>query len=418
MSGERRYDCAAIGAGPAGLAAAIAAVRRGARVCILEKNDRPGKKLLLTGGGRAEMWDPQRPPLDALEAYGRSGRFLRQALAAFDWAGFLADLGVRTERDAGRVYVTGGAKRLLGALLDAAGKLGVEVITRAAARTAEKPDAEGFEVETARGAFRCDRLAVAAGGVTYPGTGSSGDGCELAAGFGHELETPQPALGALGTEPCFPGLAGASVERAELLYHAGKKRRAGCAGALLFTHKGLSGPAALALSLELARAPGRGAGEEVLADLVPGLSREELVEALVARARAETKRSLGTAGLGELLPVRLLAELAERAGVNPRRRMGSISHKEFGKLAGAAKALAFVVKELPGREDAMITVGGVGTKSIEPRSMESRLLPGLHFAGEVLAPAGHCGGHNLLMAFATGHLAGANMGLGGAVKTE
>ncbi len=310
-----------------------------------------------------------------------------------------------------------GAKRLLEALLGEAERLGVEVVTRAAVRGADRLEAGGFEAETARGAFQCGRLLVATGGVTYPGTGSSGDGYKLAAGFGHKVETPRPALGALGTEPAFPELAGVSVERAGILYHAGRKRRARCAGALLFTHQGLSGPAALELSLELARA-GRGAGEQVLVDLAPGLSREELVGKLVARARAETKRSLASAGLGELLPARLLAALAERAGLPPRRRLGSISHKEFGKLAGAAKALPFAVKGPPGREDAAVTLGGVSTAGLEPRSMESRLVPGLFFAGETLAPAGPCGGYNLLMAFATGHLAGANMGLGGTVPIE
>jgi len=223
--------------------------------------------------------------------------------------------------------------------------------------------------------------------------------------LGHGIEPPVPALGALFTEPCFPELAGISLERTELSFPTGKKRRCACAGALLFTHNGLSGPAALDVGLELARA-GRSTEAQLRLDLAPALSPEELTAALIARARSETKRLIGTAGLGELLPVRLLSHLASMAGIRPERRMGSISHKEHAKLAGAMKGLSLRVVAPASAEGAMVTVGGVATGKVDPRSMESRLVAGLFFAGEILAPAGRCGGYNLLMAFASGAMAG------------
>ena len=401
-------DCLVLGAGPAGLSTAIAAARRGLSVAVLEKNDRPGKKLLLTGGGRANLLDPAAPALAALEAYGRSGRFLRQALAAFDPAGFLAGLGVETERDpSGSTYVRGGARRLLEALLAEAERLKVEIVTGAAVRSAVKAEAGAFAVQAARGEFAAARrLVIATGGMTYPATGSSGDGYALAEGFGHGVEPPRPALGALQTQPCFPALAGVAVPDARLELRDGKRALAETRGPLLFTHEGISGPAALDLSLELARLP-TAEPMTLLADFAPEHSRDELVAALVARARAETKRTLENSGLeGLSIPARLGVELARRSGLDPRRRMGSLSERDFPRLAAAVKALALTVEARPGPEAAMVTVGGVSTRDLDARTLESRLVPGLRFAGELLAPAGPCGGYNLLLAFATGTAAG------------
>ncbi|MHC4914847.1 MAG: aminoacetone oxidase family FAD-binding enzyme [Planctomycetota bacterium] len=399
------HDVLVVGAGPAGLAAAVSAGRAGKRVLVLEKNDRPGRKLLLTGGGRCNIWDPERPPLEALEAFGRPGRFLRQCLTAFDWAGFLENLGLETEREDDSVYVRGGAAAMLEALLAGVRAAGVEVRTGAAVRSVTRDEDGGFRVACSSETLRAGCLVLATGGMTHPGTGSGGDGYEWAAGAGHEIAPPCPALCALVTEPCFEDLAGVSLPRAEVSFEAGKRRRLSRAGGLLFTHRGLSGPAALDASLEMARS-GFAAGGSLRVDLVPGLSVAELTDALVARARAETKRPIRTAGLGELLPVRLLALLAGTAGIRPDRRMASISLKEHGRIAALAKGLSLKLKEPFGAEDAMITAGGVSTKKIDPKTMLSRIVPGLYLAGELLEPAGPCGGWNLLMAFATGTAAG------------
>jgi hypothetical protein len=408
MAGRTEFDVLVIGAGPAGLGAAIGSARGGLSVAVLEKNDQPGKKLLLTGGGRCNLLVPESAAASLAKAYGRSGRFLIQALHAFNMGDFLAGLGLELEPDAdGTAHVRGGAKRVLEALLAEAARLQVEIITGAAVESARKTEGGGFEVETARGIFAATRrLVIATGGMTYPATGSSGDGYGLAESFGHAVEPPRPALGALATAPCFPKLAGLSVPDARAELRAGGKALASRRGPLLFTHGGLSGPAALDLSLEMARA-GAGCGAELAVDFAPGLSREELVAALVARARAETKRTMENSGLAALpVPARLAVELARRAGLDPRRRMAAFSLREFGALADAVKLLVLAVQEPPAVEEAMVTVGGVATKELDPRTLESRLVPGLRFAGELLAPAGSCGGYNLLMAFATGAAAG------------
>jgi len=181
-------------------------------------------------------------------------------------------------------------------------------------------------------------------------------------------------------------------------------------GPLLFTHHGVSGPAVLDLSLDLARAsssPADVVGVELVADLSPDATREQILEEFLAAGRARPRCRLDNAGLlSATLPARLVGELAARCGIDPARRMGQVSRRELLALAGSVKALAMTVREPLDPGGAMVTVGGVVTKTLDPHTMESRLAPGLRFAGEVLAPAGPCGGYNLLMAFATGRAAG------------
>ncbi len=409
-------SCIIVGAGPAGLAAAIAVARGGRGVVVLEKNARPGRKLLLAGGGRANLTDPDLPSLDAAEAYGRSGRFLHQALASFSLAEFLKELGVGTEREEGgprgeSVFVRGGSRRLLDALLAGAERSGVEVVCGAAVRAAARLGGGGFEVRTSRRVWKCGRLIVAAGGMTYPSTGSCGDGYRLAGIFGHEVEAPRPALGALATEPCFPDIAGVSAADALITLRRGGRKLAARRGALLFTHRGVSGPPALDLSLEMARAapPDDAADMRLVADLSPDLTRERIVDEFLAAAKSRPKRRLENADWCAALPARLTAELAGRAGIPAARRIGQISRREFIALAGNIKSLAMTVVAPPDVNDAMVTLGGVAAKGLDPYTMESRTVPGLRFAGELLAPAGPCGGYNLLMAFATGRAAGKSL---------
>ncbi len=405
QSSDQLYDCIIVGAGPAGLSAAIAAAQGGAAVLVLEKNEQAGRKLLLTGGGHCNIRDPRQPALEALEAFGRQGRFLRQSLAAFNWFSFMEQFGVEVESTDGPMRVQGGGNAILKALLARAEEAGAEIRPISSVRAVEIEEGAGFSVETFDQKLRCQRLLLATGGMTYPATGSSGDGQQIAEALGHKIETMIPALGGIGTQPNFKDLAGMSIADAELTFKAGKKKRLGARGGLLFTHEGISGPAALNATLELAWA-GRTEGEMLSLDFLPAMTDQEVVDILIARARSETKRSIGTAGLGEKMPVRLLSALADLSDIKPQRRMGSISHKEFIKLAAIVKGLDLQLSKVPTSENAMVTVGGVDTGKIDPRTMESRLVPGLFMAGELLAPAGPCGGYNLLMAFATGDAAG------------
>ena len=411
-----KCSCTIIGAGPAGLSAAIAAARSGQSVVVLEKNAQPGQKLLLAGGGRANLLDQDSPTLNIMEAYGRSGRFLRQALAPFSLANFLKELGIKTERAqsgprTGSIYVRGGAQQLLNALLGEAEKLGVKIIPNSAVRTAVKLPTGGFEVQTAKRNFQCPRLIIATGGMTYPSTGSSGDGYGLAKIFGHEIETPRPALGALLTDPNFPSMAGASVADASITLRRDGRTLAKKRGALLFTHHGVSGPAMLDLSLELARtspSPQDVIGSQLVADLWPNVTREQLIKKFLDLSRASPKRRLQSAPLSTTLSTRLIAQLAQHAGIDPAQQLGQISRRQFTALSKNIKSLTMTISKPLDPQAAMVTLGGVLTKNIDPYTFQSKISPGLYFAGELLAPAGPCGGYNLLMAFATGYAAGSH----------
>lgn len=406
--------CVIIGAGPAGLTAAIAAVRSGRSVVVLEKNAEPGRKLLLAGGGRANLIDQASPTLNIIEAYGRSGRFLRQALASFNLANFLKELGVQTEREKsglrkGSIYVCGGAGQLLDALLSEAEKLGVEIILNSAVHTAAKLPTGGFEVQTAKRNWQCSQLIIATGGMTYPSTGSSGDGYGLAKIFGHEIEPPRPALGALLTDPSFPGVAGSSVADALVSLRRDGRTLAKKRGALLFTHHGVSGPATLDLSLDLARVSSSAQevlDTELVADLWPDMTGEQLIKKFLDVSRANPKRRLDNAALGSALSMRLISQLVRHAGIDPAQQLAQTSRRQFTAFVENIKTLTLTISKPLDPCAAMVTLGGVLTKKIDPNTFQSRISPGLYFAGELLAPAGPCGGYNLLMAFATGYAAG------------
>lgn len=403
-----------VGAGPAGLASAIAAARSGRHILLVEKNSEPGRKLLLAGGGRANLWDPALPAIQACPAYGRAGRFLHQALAAFDFAEFLSDLGVECERRTGGprqgvVFVRGGSRRLLEALLAKANELGVEMIRESPVRAVTGLPAGGFEVRTDRRSCECDHLVLCTGGLTYPTTGSTGDGYGLAEALGHAVDPPRPALGDFVTAPCFTELAGFAVADAALVLRRDERRIAAGRGPLLFTHRGISGPAVIDLSLELARAvqsDKEPRGIRIAADLLPGTTAEEATAEFLALARSKPRSSSADLGRGTALGARLTNVLARLAGFPPERRLGQASHRDFAALAAVAKSLSFNLAAPLDPSLAMVTCGGVATAELDARTMESRIRPGLFLAGELLSPAGPCGGYNLLMAFATGWAAG------------
>ena len=282
-----------IGAGPAGLSAAIAAARAGAAVVVLEKNDAPGKKLLLTGGGRANLVPPPYRVADIIDAFGRDGRALRQVLTAFDYPGFLDALGIELENEPGGTYVAGGAKRLLSGLLTEAKRYGVRIVFNAPVHSISKQPDGRFSVQTPSDGFIADRLAIATGGITYPITGSTGDGYTLAATLGCDLLPPRPALGGIATAPAFPDLAGLSIERATIQAAGnGLPKSIRQTGAILFTHRGISGPAILDLSIALARqfdSPNAISGLSLSLDSSPDATLDELV-ARAQRAAVRTPR--------------------------------------------------------------------------------------------------------------------------------
>lgn len=416
------YDVLVVGAGPAGLFSAVSAARAGARTLLCERMRSPARKLLVSGSGQCNF--THAGPIAAfLERYGPAGKFLRPALYGFtndDFTDFLAGRGVESETtEAGKVFPRSRrARDVLDALLAEARSLGVELRTDARVGSAESAG-EGFAVQVAAGegaagnALRTSALVIATGGRSYPKTGSSGDGYALARAFGHGLVEPRPALApvvAATAGPAafgpFASCAGASVPAAAVrVFRDGRKRAAG-RGDVLFTHRGLSGPGILDLSRWM------GPGDTVLVSLVsptedPAATEARLLGELDSHGARSVVRILQSFGVTESLARSALVALGvgedAKAAVLPRAaRRTLVSALSDGGDAG----WPFVVEALGGWDEAMATAGGVPLGEVDPRSMESRLVPGLFFAGEVLDYDGDTGGYNIQAAASTGALAG------------
>jgi predicted Rossmann fold flavoprotein len=416
-----------VGAGPAGLMAAIAAAEGGARVAVCEHLDRPGVKLLATGGGRCNLANTS--DSDTLMArFGRHGRFMAPALARMDGSklrAFFAALGVPTAAPDGfHVFPeSNSARSVLDALLGRMDALGVTRVTGAEVTGLSLDHGRLAGVETSQGLFRSSRVVVATGGKGYPQLGATGTGYRLAEQAGHRIVPPVPGLVPLVTaERWVEGVAGVTIPEAEVWIDLPRRRGAKSAGPLLFTHRGLSGPAVLDLSADVASLlafplsrshastlPRSHASEAptvpIRVNLTPATPADAWAARFDAWQHAHGKRLLRTL-LAEHLPASLAAELCRLAGASAEARAAEVTSAQRRTLAAAITGLPFTVAATEGFQNAVVTRGGVSLQEVDPRTLQSKRLGGLFFAGEVLDLDGPCGGYNLQWAFASGHLAG------------
>jgi hypothetical protein len=437
------------GAGPAGLAAAIFAAKRGARVALLEKASRPGVKILLSGGNRCNLTHDCDASAIARE-FGRAGaRFLGPALRELgprELRAWIESLGVPTKVEpGGKVFpVSDRATDVRDALEKEMERAGVAFHGRAALRAVERGE-DGFVVRTDAGDFRAARLVIATGGRSYPKVGTTGDGYGLARSLGHAIVPTAPALVALVIDvPWVRALSGVTLADAklELETAAPRPRRLDSRrGGLLFTHFGLSGPAAMNLGGAVARAgvlstsnqsaAAAGVGEtpvEIVAagpverrrtsadsrkgsghlrlkvDFLPHVKRSRLEDRLDAAILAEGRRT-ARAWLSDLLPRRLAEALLENRDVPADLPLTQLSRPGRARLLDALFSMHLPVEGTRGFDFAEVTRGGVMLSEIDPATMRSRLVPGLFLCGELLDLDGPIGGYNFTAAFATGALA-------------
>ncbi len=409
-----------VGGGPAGMMAAVQAAAGGARTVLLEKKDRLGLKLGISGKGRCNLtnWTDVEGLVQGIPG---NGRFLYSAFANFgppDLVSFLDKLGVPTVVERGRRMfpVSNRALDVVRALKGAVAAAGVKVRTVAPVAGLLPPASDGgtWVVVTAGGErFQGHAVVLATGGASYPATGSTGDGYRLAAGVGHRIVEPRPSLvPMICAEEFVAALAGLTLENVQVTLvagdGAGKAAKTGLGvslfGDLLFTHFGVSGPTVLSLSRALAT--GRIPLPAVLSiDLKPALSLEQLDARLLRDFGAETRRQYKNA-LGGLLPRSLIPVIIGLSHIPPEKPVHQITRSERERLARLLKGMRLTVTATRSWEEAVVTTGGVDVGQVDPRTMESRLCPGLFFAGEVLDVDGFTGGYNLQAAFSTGHLAG------------
>jgi hypothetical protein len=416
MSGKRVI---VVGAGPAGLMAAGQAAGLGASTLVLEKMKRPARKLAITGKGRCNLTNVA-PLADFMDHFGANGRFLRQAFARFfvpDLLAFVQELGVQlvTERG-GRVFPAGGeATEVVDAL--------VHWVRAAGARLRTGSPVEHLVVEDGRLAgvvardaagkhpdeermHRADAVILATGGASYPGTGCTGDGYRLAQEVGHAIVPVRPALVPLETAGDIASrLQGLSLRNVTARILCDGQRQAEAFGEMLFTHFGVSGPIILALSRQVVDLLHQGRRPMLAIDLKPALDEATLDARLLRELDSHGRRQFHTV-LGELLPRLLIPVCSELTGIPPDRPAHQITADERKRLRAWLNDFRLEVTGHRSFAEAIVPAGGVDLREVDPRTMASRLVPGLYFAGEVLDLDADTGGYNLQAAFSTGWLAG------------
>ncbi len=399
-----------VGGGPAGMMAAGQAARAGADVLLLERNMRLGKKLAITGKGRGNLTNSA-DISDFIPQYGEGGTFLYGPLHRFsndDLRCFFHNLGVHTvvERG-GRVFPqTQKADDLVHGLERFLYNSGVRVTCgqRVTAITADGGSVRA--VLCGHSSFAADKVVLATGGASYPATGSTGDGYKMAAALGHKIVPTRPALVPLETQETWVRAAtGLSLRNVEVTLFVDGKPAASEFGEMLFTHYGVSGPVILTLSRAAAAALGQGKRTQLQINLKPALSAEQL-DARLVRDFEKYSRKQFKNSLDELLPAKLIAPVIELCGIDASLPVHQVSREERQRLAQAISGLTLTVKKTRPLAEAIVTAGGVSTREIDPKTLESRLVKGLHFAGEIMDIAGNTGGYNLQAAFSTGYLAG------------
>lgn len=409
MSGEKAYDVLIAGGGAAGLTAAGTAAARGRSVCLLEKNRELGRKVRITGKGRCNVTNNCSVE-EVIACAPRGGKFLYGALSAFPPAAvmdFFENLGVplKTERGRRVFPVSERAADIAEALSRFALENGVEILREpAAAVLVENGAVTGLC--TASGEYRAKSVLLACGGASYPGTGSNGDGFRLAEALGHTVTPLAPSLVPLVERGDFCArLMGLSLRNCGVkVTERGKKKPVYTDfGELLFTHFGLSGPTILSASAHLRpMAPGK---YTVHIDLKPALDEQKL-DARLLRELEQNKNRIFLNSLDSLLPKKLIPVIVERSGIPGGTRCNSITREQRQGLCGLLKDLTIEIQGFRPLEEAIVTSGGVSLKEIDPRTMESKLIKGLYFAGEMIDCDAYTGGYNLQIAFATGRLAG------------
>jgi predicted Rossmann fold flavoprotein len=406
---ERRPTVAVIGGGAAGMMAAYHAAQMGVRVLMLERTGRLGRKLRITGKGRCNVTndcDTQ----EFLNNVRTNPRFLYTALDRFstaDTKAFFEERGVplKTERGRRVFPLSDKAGDIVGALADACHRAGVEVIyERVSALWLENGALRG--VKTSGGNYAADAVIVCTGGKSYPLTGSDGDGYTLAQQVGHTIVPPKPSLVPMTVKGSVcPQLQGLSLKNVALriVESASGKTVYEDFGEMMFTHFGITGPMVLSASSHLHDVtPGK---YDALIDLKPALDEKTLDARLLSDFEKYRNKDFCHA-LDDLLPKKLIPVIIAESGIDERIKVNAITREQRKALLAQLKGFRLSLTGFRPIDEAIITAGGVSVKEIVPKTMESKLMPGLYFAGEVIDVDAYTGGYNLQIAFSTAVLAG------------
>ena len=391
--------------------AALAASEGGGDVTLWERNETLGRKLAITGKGRCNitnMCDTR----DLVKNIPGNGAFLYSAFARFaaeDTCSFFEHRGLplKTERGRRVFPVSDDAHEVVDVLVRSLQQAGVKVEYHLRAKELCLRDGRVCGVYDYPGRLHAaDAVIIATGGVTYPGTGSTGDGYALAEQAGHTIIPPKPSLVPLETVESWPGeLSGLALKNVEMTVCSQGKVLDKAFGEMLCTHFGISGPIVLSLSKAVTAAPDAGRGLTALIDLKPALSEEKLDERL-QRNNQKFSRKHFINSLDELLPASLIPVFVRLVGIDEHKPVNQLTREERLEMVYMLKALPLTIKGPRPIEEAIVTAGGVQVKEISPKTMASTLASGLYFAGEVIDIDGYTGGYNLQAAWSSGFVAG------------
>ena len=399
-----------VGAGAAGLMAAGSAAEAGARTVILERNDRPGRKVMITGKGRCNVTNNCASLQTLISNVPRNGRFLYGAFSRFmpaDVIDFFESRGVelKTERGSRVFPVSDKSSDIVDALAEFGCSKSKVIKGRAVKLITENGYAAGIETENGETVY-ADKIIIATGGLSYPATGSTGDGYELARQAGHTVTEIKPSLVPLEIHECFCSeLMGLSLRNTAIKVFDTEKNKEIYSdfGEMLFTHFGVSGPMILSASAHM-RDMKKGR-YKIFIDLKPALSIEQL-DARILRDFSENTNKNFINALDGLLPKKLVPVVVKLSRIPMSEKVNQITREQRRALAELLKNLAVTVTDFRPVDEAIITSGGIDVSEINPKTMESKLVKGLYFAGEVIDADAYTGGFNLQIAFSTGRLAG------------
>ncbi|WP_332633808.1 NAD(P)/FAD-dependent oxidoreductase [Halalkalibacter flavus] len=412
----KRYDVIVIGGGPSGLMASIAASEHGASVLLLDKGNKLGRKLAISGGGRCNVTNRMEIQ-DLIAHIPGNGRFMHSPFSVFNNESIIAffeGLGIQLkEEDRGRMFpVNDKATTVVETLLNRVRELGVDIRTNTTVKTINYSDESVSEVVLQNGELiSTPTVIVATGGKSVPHTGSTGDGYPWAEKAGHTITDLYPTEVPITSSEEFirnKSLQGLSLRDIELtVFNPKGKKIKTHDGDMIFTHFGISGPAALRCSQYVVKALKKFETKTIKMeiDLFPSLSEETLFQQLLAKVKAEPKKSMKNLLKG-FAPERFLLFVYDKLSFDTQAQASSIPHECFRSLVTICKHFEIEVNGTLSIEKAFVTGGGISIKEIEPKTMHSKKKKGLYFCGEVLDIHGYTGGYNITVAFSTGYTAG------------
>ncbi|MDE5943283.1 MAG: NAD(P)/FAD-dependent oxidoreductase [Clostridia bacterium] len=402
---------AVIGGGAAGLVAAYAAATNGNNVTLFEKNEKCGKKIYITGKGRCNVTHDC-TPAEFLNNVVNNSKFMTSSIYAFspdDTMRFFEDGGLRlkTERGARVFPLSDKASDVTKCLENYCKNVGVTFKFDEQVNKIVNLHSTMFNIITSKQDYTFDKVIVCTGGISYPSTGSTGDGYKFAQNFGHSVVPVKQGLCGLNLKGnCYKQIQGLSLKNVNLTVFYEDKKIKELFGEMLFTHFGVSGPIVLSASSLINRLDLNKVRLSI--DFKPALSEEQLDKRLLRDFEEYKNKSISNC-LKELLPTALISVMLARCGISSDKKVNSITKIERQLLLTNIKNFDMLVSSLRGFEEAIITSGGVDVKEINPRTMESKLVKGLYFCGEVLDIDAFTGGFNLQIAFSTGFAAGNNI---------